>query len=413
MGLPIYLSRRLSLSSGGRKSSPAVRVATVAVALAVAVMIISISIVIGFKREITERVTGFNADIVLTALPSYNENGEAVEDNLVTLTPTLKKILTDLPFVTDVALQVNLPSILKTPDNFKGVYLKPLAGQQVKGFVSSALEEGKLPDNDSSILISRNIADALSLKTGDHIPTYFMTNTIDVSKMRISGIYNSHFDDYDDNFAFTTAAPLIARSGISQSQATAILVSVDDFSGIDEYTAIIQSAITQALKDELIYKPLRVTNARYSGAAYFHWLDMLDTNVWVILILMTVVSCVTLISSMLIMMVDKVRFIALMSALGASRRLLGRVFVMLAIRVAILGLLIGDILGVGLVLLQKYTLWLPLDPDSYYIDFVPVAVNWYAFLALNIGVLVVTFLMLLLPSRYVGRFSPARVLVRE
>ncbi len=413
MGLPIYLSRRLSLSSGGRKSSPAVRVATAAVALAVAVMIISISIVIGFKREITERVTGFNADIMLTALPSYDSDGKPVEDNLVTLTPTLRKILTDLPFVTDVAMQVNLPSILKTQDNFQGVYLKPLAGRQVTRFVSSALEEGTLPDNDSSILISRNIADALSLKTGDKIPTYFLTNTIDVSKMRISGIYNSHFDDYDDNFAFTTAAPLAARTGLSPSQATAILVSVDDFTKIEEYTALLQTALNQALTDELIYKPIRVVNARYSGAAYFHWLDMLDTNVWVILILMTVVSCVTLISGMLIMMVDKVRFIALMSALGGSRRLLSRVFVLLAIRVALLGLLIGDILGVGLVLLQKYTQWLPLDPDSYYIDFVPVAVNWYAFLALNVGVVIVTFLMLLLPSRYVGRISPARVLVRE
>lgn len=413
MRLPVYLSRRLSLSSVGHKSSPAVRVATVAVALAVAVMIVAICVVIGFKREISQRVTGFNADIVISALPSYSENRQDETDNIITLTPTLRNILEQLPFVTDVAVQVNMPAVFKTSEDFAGVYLKSLNGNQIYDFLKSSLVAGHIPDSDSAIIVSSNIANSLLLEVGDTIPTYFLAGTVRMNRLYISGIFNSHFDDYDNNFAFTLASPINRHNNLSDSQGTAIVVSVDNFANIEEYTRIIQQTLMKGYQEELIYRPLHVSNARSAGGAYFHWLDMLDTNVWVILILMTVVAVVTLISGMLIMMVDKVRFIALMSALGASRRLLGRVFVLLAVRVALTGLLIGDIIGIGLVALQKYTLILPLDPDSYYIDFVPVAFNWYAIGLLNAAVLIISFLMLILPSGYVGKISPVRVLMRE
>ncbi len=413
MGLPMYLCRRLSLSSAGRKSSPAVRVATIAVALSVAVMVVAISVVIGFKREISERVTGFNADIVIMALPTTDEKIDDVSDNIINLTPTLRTILTEKPYITDISLQINMPAIFKTQDNYKGVYLKALDGRQLSNFLLSSLEHGDLPQNDSSVLISRRVANALQLGTGDKLPTYFLTGDVHVARLYISGIYNSHFDDYDTNFAFVMPEVLQKSCGLSPGQGTAISIEVDDFANVETYTSDLQRTLYEAYQTELIYKPLRIVNARSTGAAYFHWLDILDINVWVIIIIMTVVSCVTLISGMLIMMVDKVRFIALMSALGASRRMLSRVFVLLALRVALTGLAIGDIIGLGLVYLQKYTSILPLDPESYYIDFVPVAINWYSFILLNIGVLLVTFTVLLLPSRYVGRISPVHVLERE
>ncbi|MDE5552720.1 MAG: hypothetical protein K2I91_05910 [Muribaculaceae bacterium] len=376
-------------------------------------MIVAICVVIGFKREITQRVTGFNADIVISALPSYAEDGSAEGDNILTLTPTLRKILEQFRFVTDVAVQVNMPAVLKTSDDFAGVYIKSLSGNQIYDFLESSLVAGHIPDNDSSIMVSAGIANSLLLEAGDTIPTYFLANTVRMNKMIVSGIFNSHFEDYDNNFVFTLSSPILRHSSLSDAQGTAIAVRVDNFAKVDEYTHIIQQTLMKAYNDELIYKPLHVTNARSTGGAYFHWLDMLDTNVWVILILMTVVAVVTLISGMLIMMVDKVRFIALMSALGASRKLLGRVFVLLAVRVALTGLLVGDIIGIGLVAIQKYTLFIPLAPDSYYIDFVPVAFNWYALSLLNIAVIIIAFLMLILPSRYVGKISPVRVLMRE
>lgn len=417
--LPIYIARRLTLSSGGRKSSPAVRVATLAVALSVAVMIIAIAVVIGFKREISDRVTGFNSDIVLTSLAGHQEGGdpgESESDPIVTLTPSLDHTLRSLPFVEDVALQVSIPAVIKTRDDFKGVYLKSLSGKKLREFVSSSLVEGSLPSEDDpgdKVLLSRRAAERLSLSVGDSVPAYFISDRLTLRRLAVVAIYDSHFDDYDENYAFAPLE-LIQRLGdVSGSQGTSVALAVDDFSNIDVYTAETQRAVMDALQQGVIYRPLRVGNAMQSGAPYFHWLSMLDMNVWVVILLMTAVACVTLVSGMLIIMVDKVRFIALMSALGGSRRLLSRVFVLLAVRVALTGLVVGDVIGAAFIFIQSRWRVLPLDPESYYMDFVPVAVNWWAFAALNAGVVLVVWLMLILPSRYVGKVSPARVLSRE
>lgn len=424
--LSAYLARRLSLSSGGRRVSPAVVVSTTAVALSVAVMILAISIVVGFKREITGRVTGFNSDITLYA---HAVSSDGVSDPTVTLTPTLQSMLAELPYVEEASLQLNIPSILKTKDDFKGVYLKAFSGRDLGRFVETALEEGETSEawrrggadalykgvslGDSAIWISRMTADKLRLKTGDVIPAYFMTDRILVRKLKIAGIYNSHFDDYDDNFAFASLSLIQKMASLSPSQGTGISVSVDDFDNVEAYAQDLRQRISAGLDNGMIYRPLRVESARDSGAGYFHWLSMLDTNVWVVLTLMTSVACITLISGMLIIMTDKVRFIALMAALGARRKLLSRVFVLLAVRVAAVGMLLGDVVALGIILLQDKYRFLPLDPESYYIDFVPVALPWAAFLLLNIGVILVVWLMLILPSRYVGKVSPARVLTRE
>ncbi len=418
MNLPLYLSRRLSLSSGGRKSSPAVRVATAAVALSVAVMIVAVAVVIGFKHEIADRVMGFNSDISITALPSQGSDGEDSSSSLVLLTPSLRDVIMSVPEVEDVAVSSNIPAIFKTKEDFKGVYLKTLSGRDIHRFAASSLEEGRIPDYsspaaDDDILVSRRTADRLGLKVGSVIPTYFMTDRIEVRKLKVVGIYNSHFDDYDDNYGFASPQLVARMGGISDGEGTSVAVSVKDGADLSNVAADIQTALYENLQSGYIYRPYRVSSAYTSGAAYFHWLSMLDMNVWVVIILMTVVACVTLVSGMLIIMVDKVRFIALMSALGSSRRQLSQVFVLLAVRVAAVGLIIGDIIGMALILIQKYFRIAPLDPEAYYIDFVPVEVSWTGFALLNIGVLVVAWIMLILPSSYVGKVSPTRVLVRE
>lgn len=424
--LPFYLARRLSLSSGSGRLSPAVVVSTVAVALSVAVMILALSIVVGFKREITGRVTGFNSDLTLYA---HVTSADGVADPSVTLTPTLQLMLAELPYVEEASLQLNIPSILKTKDDFKGVYLKAFSGRDIGRFVEASLEEGDTSEawrrggvdamykgvslGDSAVWISRITADKLRLKTGDVIPAYFMTDRIQVRKLKVAGIYNSHFDDYDDNFAFASLSMIQKIASLSQSQGTGISVSVDDFDNVEAYAQDLRQQLSMALGNGMIYRPLRVESARDSGAGYFHWLSMLDINVWVVLTLMTAVACITLISGMLIIMTDKVRFIALMSALGARRRQLSRVFVLLAVRVAAVGMLLGDAVALAIIMLQDKYRFLPLDPESYYIDFVPVAMPWAAFLLMNVGVILVAWLMLILPSRYVGKVSPVRVLTRE
>lgn len=419
MGVTLFIARKLSLSSQGHRSSPAVRVAVAAVALSVAVMMCAIAIVMGFKNEITRKVAGFNSHITLVAMegPEGSVNDDW-DSGLVTLTPTLRRIILSSPGVADVEVQASMPAILKTRDDFKGVYLKSLSGASLRNFIRDAVMEGSMPDfgkegSEDKIMISRRVADKLKLKPGMKIDTYFILDHLMVRRLEVAGIFDSHFESYDDAFIYGSIGLIRQLAGLSPNQGTALSISVRDFNNVQDAAAGLSHNLVKAYSEGSIYRLYHTETVLQSGSAYFQWLDMLDMNVVVVIVLMTVVACVTLCSGMLIMMADKLRFIALMQALGASRRLIGRVFMLLALRIAVVGLLIGDTLGVAILLLQKHTHFLPLDPESYYIDFVPVEISRGAFLLLNAGVLLIIFGVLWLPARFGVRRAPAGTLAAE
>ncbi|MDE6510492.1 MAG: ABC transporter permease, partial [Muribaculaceae bacterium] len=340
MNYALYLGRRLALGSQGRKSSPGVKVATAAIALSVAVMIASIAIVLGFKREITDKVIGFTSHIVMTVSPN-----EA--DNIITLTPTLAKLLDSQECIEDYALQISIPTILKTSDDFKGVFLKTLEDRQTREFLKANLISGGIPDysQDSArldVVMSRMAASQLGLKQDDKVDCYFINDEVKVRRLRIAGIYDSHFDAYDNLMVYGSRGLSEAFSGLKPNQGSSLLITTKDFGDLDEETVSIQSALNSAVADGLIYKQYYLENAHVQGASYFHWLSMLDTNVIVVLTLMMIVGCVTLISGMLTIILDKKRFIGLIKALGAPSGKVRLVFIYLAMRVTVVGMLIGN-----------------------------------------------------------------------
>ena len=201
--------------------------------------------------------------------------------------------------------------------------------------------------------------------------------------------------------------------GLSASKGTSLAVAVDDFTRIQEIANNLQTNLLQAYTDETLYRPLRVTTALQSGSAYFQWLELLDMNVAVVLTLMMIVAGITLVSGMLILMVDKIRFIALISALGAPQRIIGRIFMLMAVKVAAYGMVAGNVLAIASLYIQRHTHILPLDPESYYIDFVPVEINWTSILLLDAGVLLIIWLLLYIPSQFARRAAPARILANE
>lgn len=376
-------------------------------------MIASIAIVSGFKREITAKVTGFNAHISMYTLKTSED-----EDNLFALTPSLRKILDDTPFVTDYSLQVSIPGIFKTKTDFQGIYLKSLQGQGITEFLKSNLVSGKVPDyskpdGEMQIVISEIAAKRLGLKVGDKIDTYFFTNDIRIRPLKVAGIFNSHFDTYDKVFAYGNLGLIQKLGGLRADQGTSLAIHTDNFHNIEQYTNELNRTMAEALGNGLIFRPVSVDNALNQGAGYFHWLALLDTNVAVILTLMTFVAIVTLISGLLIIILDKKRFIGLLRSLGAPASKVRKIFVYLALKVTALGMLIGNVLMIGLLWLQDKYHFLHLDPESYYIDFVPVRLTVPSLLILNLGVLVVVYLALILPSAFVARISPAETLRYE
>lgn len=416
MNYPLFLARKISLSSGGKKSSPAIRVAITAVALSIAVMLASVAVVLGFQREIRDKVVGFNSHITINAM-----SGEEDNDVLVSLSPSLTALLDTLPYVKDYALDVSMPAIMKTQDNFKGIYLRALEGAHLKEFLSKNLEEGTIPQyadsaSDSTmqkILISRIAARQLGLKVGDKIDTYFINDDVRVRRLQVSGIFNSHFDNYDDLFVYGSLPFIQQLGGLKPYQGTGIHLSVNDFDRIEEHSQSLQNALVDAYARGIVYKLYRVDNASQQGAGYFRWLELLDTNVMVIIILMTFVACVTLISGMLILILDKKNFIGLLRALGAPGRKVRRVFVYMAMRVAFTGMIIGNALMLALLWAQDKFHLLPLDAEAYYIDFVPVDVRWQSVVILNLAVMAIIYLALILPSWFASRISPAQTMRAE
>lgn len=411
MNYALYLGRKLALGSGGRKSSPGVKVAIAAIALSVVVMVASIAIVLGFKREITDKVLGFTSHIVMTV-----SAGE--EDNIITLTPTLKKILDSQECIKDYSLQISIPAILKTPEDFKGVFLKTLEDNATREFLRSNLISGRIPDysKDSTrldVVLSRMAANQLGLKQDDKVDCYFINDDVKVRRIKIAGIFDSHFDAYDNLMVYGSRGLSEAFTGLKPNQGSCILITTTDFDKLDEETVYLQEQLNNAAAEGLIYKKYYLENAHVQGASYFHWLAMLDTNVIVVLTLMMIVGCVTLVSGMLTIILDKKRFIGLIKALGASNNKVSQVFVYLTLRVAILGMIIGNALIFAALILQDKFHIFKLDASSYYIDFVPVELNWTAFVILNLGVLAVIYLTLIFPSRIIAKISPSETMRSE
>lgn len=413
MSYTYFLARKISLSQQGKGGTPAVKVAVVAVALSIAIMLIAIAIVLGFKREIRNKVLGFNSHITLYAI-SENEDG----NNLINLTPSLKQMLDTTSFITEYSLEASIPAILKTSDNFKGAYMKSVGGDNLSQFLRSNLEEGKLPDysndkNKQKIVISRLAANQLGLKVGDRIDTYFMSGNIRMRKLEIAGIFNTHFDSYDNLFIYGSL-PLIQQLGeVKGNQGTAISIVTNDFENLEQNTRALNNSLISAVQSGLLYRIYKGENALSKGAGYFNWLSLLDTNVIVILILMTVVACATLISGLMIIILDKKRFISLLRAMGTPLSGVRRIFIYLALKIAIAGMLIGNILTLAFLFAQDKLHLIHLDADSYYIDFVPVEISLPSILLLNAATLVIIYLCLILPSSFAARISPAESLKAE
>lgn len=413
MNYPFFLARKLSLGHNGRSMSPAVTVAIIAIAISVAVMIASVAIVLGFKKEITDKVVGFNGHITLYKLPAAEG-----DQGLISKTPFLQSLFSEMPFVKEYNVQASIPAILKVPDDFKGVYMRGLMGKNDSIYISKNLEEGEIPDfndteNKNKILISRIAANQLKLKAGDKIETYFLSDEVRVRKLEIAGIYNTHFDQYDDITVFGSY-PLVSNlGGIDESTGTYMILYTDNFDKIPDYTYLIQDKLNQAVMYGESDGFYRTDNVLSQGRGFFGWLSLLDTNVVVIIILMMVVGCVTLVSGMLIIILERKKFIGLMRALGAPANKIRNIFIYMAVRIAIIGLAIGDFAIIVLLYCQQREHFIELDADAYYIDFVPVYLSGWIVAAINAGVLLVAYLVLVLPSKFVGKISPAESMIKS
>ena len=409
-----FISKRISLSRFGKNNSPAIKVAITGVALSICIMLLSIAIVNGFKKEITDKVVGFNSEIIL--YPSYSTDN--INDNLIELTKPFDEILDSLSYIDRYHLVCSLPAILKTDNDFKGIYLRGVGSDYDFSFICNNLTAGKLHDfnekcNRNIIYISQKTADELKIDVGDEINAYFISNDIRARRLKVGAIFNTHFEDYDNNFIFGNIKLTQDLCGFTSMQGSSLEIHTNRLDDVSIDTYSLFGTLTEATNNGTLQSSYRIDNILNTGANYFGWLALLDTNVVVILVLMLIVSCFTLIAAMMILILEKIQLIGILKTLGATNNEISKIFVQLSIKISLIGLFIGNLLAIAFLVLQNKYHFITLNPQAYYIDFVPTQINYAEIIVLNIATILIIWLVLLIPSRIVSKISPSEIIKYE
>ena len=416
MNFILWIARRLRINGGDRANSIGLVIAVAGVALAVVVMATTLAITSGFKQQIVQRVMGFEPQV--SVLPAYDYDSGA-SDATITSSPALLAAIDSTAPGTSAALRFTMPAILKTDTDYAGVYLQGHGKGHDFTFEKESTEEGAFPnftteENANSIVVSRDIASALQLGAGDKVYAYFFVDgAIKARRFTIAAIYSTGFSDYDKITAFAPLHTLQKVAGADSAQATRLALTLPPGRDIEQTAYDLQMTLLQMYQQQEMPLLYPVDNVKHTGASFFNWLQLLDTNVVVIFILMACVAGFTLISSMFILVLDRIPTIGLLRALGAPKTQIRGIFATLAMKTVALGILIGNALALGLLMAQQHYHLLKLDPQMYYLPYVPVHINPCQMVVLNLAVALVAWALLLIPSQVAARTSPARTMRYE
>lgn len=397
------IASRLYFSEEGkaRTSRPAVRVALGGIIIGVVVMIVAICVVVGFKQEVQRKVAGFGSHIQVVNF----DNNATYELQPVDISDSLINKLQGLHHVKKVSTFASKPGILKTDSAFQGIIFK---GTDYWEYFADNLVVGSLPASANEVIISTVLASQLHLTVGDQILCYFVQESLRVRKLYISGLYNTCMSEMDRMFVLGDIALVRQLNHWTETQASGIEVLVDDLKYLHEVADRVYFATANRLDE--------AGNAFYTqtleqlNPQIFGWLDLLDMNVIIIILLMLCVSGFSIITGLIILILESVNLIGTLKALGANNQFVRRIFIYEAILLVGKGMVFGNIIGLGLVALQHFTRIIPLDAATYYVSYVPMAFPWGWLIILNLGVLAISWLVLLAPSAIVSQISPAKVM---
>lgn len=410
MNFALYTARKIYNDKGDRRkvSRPAIRIATAGVAIGLAVMIVSVSVVLGFKHTIRDKVIGFGSHITVT-------NFLALQDDRpypISMNDSIMEAIKSIDGIKHVQRYTMKQGILKTENDFMGVMFKGVAEDYDTTFIHDNLMEGAVPKFSSEagsnkILISKTNADKLGLKSGDRVFAYFINgNDVRARRFNIAGIYQTNLTKFDNAICFCDLYTAVKLNNWEKDQASGAEITVDNYDRL----ATVEKAIVKRVN--------RTTDRHgetYSSATVeqlnpqiFTWLDLLDLNVWIILALMVCVAGITMISGLLIIILERTNMIGVMKALGARNRTIRHTFLWFAVFIIGKGMLWGNVIGIGLTALQYFTGIVSLDPTTYYVNTVPVEFDMPLIATINIATLIVCVAALIAPSHLVSFIHPAK-----
>lgn len=410
MNFPLYIARKIYNDQGDKRkvSRPVIRIATLGVAIGLAVMLISVSVVLGFKHTIRDKVIGFGSHITVGDFLTI----QGTDQYPIEMGDSMMNVLKSIKGVDKVQRYAMKQGILKTDSDFLGVMFKGIAEEYDTTFIHNNMVEGTIPAFSSEaskqqIVISKMIADQLHLHAGDRLFAYFFSNNgVRPRKYTIAGIYQTNLTMFDKMICFTDLYSAVKLNGWESDQASGAELTVKDFNKLNEVADILTHRVNRS--SDKYGETYSSATIQQNYPQIFSWLDLLDLNVWIILTLMVCVAGFTMISGLLIIILERTNMIGVLKALGARNKTIRHTFLWFAVFIIGKGLLIGNIIGIGLILLQKYTGLIHLDPATYYVSTVPVELNIPIILLINIATLLVSVFVLIAPSYLISHIHPAK-----
>ncbi len=404
-----FVAKRLFAEGGssGRASRLATGIATTGVAIGLAVMLVSVAIVLGFQKEVQDKVLGFGAHIKVLNYKSLSSQ----ELSPIVIDDSLTSRLAAIPNVASVARFCTKPGMLKTDANFRGIAIQGIGQDYDRSFISSHLVKGEMPEFTDSVgsgklVISQAMAREMQVDVGETIYAYFFEQTVRARKFTVAGIYRTNLTDFDKNFAYTDLYTIHRLLDWDSQQYAGAEIRLQDFDRLNETLHAVVNEVNH--KQDAYGNYYSSLSIRMEHPQIFGWLQLLDMDIAVILILMICISIFTSVSGLLIIILERTNFIGIMKALGARNRQMRYLFVNYALLIIVRGIVLGNVLAFALILLQKYTGIITLDPDVYYVEAMPVLVNWLWVACIDVGTLIISALAMIVPSFVVSHITPAK-----
>lgn len=407
--LELFIAQRIHFSKEGDRqvTPPAIRIAIIGIALGLAVMILSVAIVVGFKKEVRNKVIGFGSHIQITNF----DNNSSYETTPIAVSDSLLQALKDFPGVRHVEGFATKMGIMKTDSDFQGIVLKGVDADYDWSFFRKNLKEGELPAIDpkktsTEVVISRYLSDLMGVGVRDSFLTYFVQDNVRARKFTVAGIYETGFMDYDKLFVLADIKQIRRLNGWDKDDVSGLELLVDNYNRLDQ--------IAEDLYFDLVEKQDRHGNAYFTRSIkelnpmIFNWLDVLDVNVVVILVLIFAVAGFTMISGLLIIILERTNMIGILKALGENNASIRKIFLYISFFLIGKGMLWGNVIGITICLIQSHFHIIKLDPSTYYLDAVPIDLNIFSLILLNIGTLCASMLMMLGPSYLITKIDPAK-----
>lgn len=412
----LFIANRLFHGDhAGQVSSSAIRIATAGVAVGILVMIVSICVSCGFQREIKAKVASLVGHVQIV-------NGQTLYRSQtlpIQITDSVRNAVAALPYVENVQRFALCPGMLKTENVFRGVVFRGVDDAFDSSYMSSCLVDGRIPafgkkgntTVSDSILLSAQLASVLGLHVGQRVYAYFFDDNLRVRRLTVSGVFQTHLSDIDARMCYADARLTQKLAGFHTDQYSGAEIRVDDYAHTDSVSA--RLAYMFGMREDAYRQHYATPQVDELYPQMFSWLTLLDTNVGAILILMMCVAGVTMVSGLLVIILERTRFIGIMKSMGATNGLLRRIFLYFASMIVLRGMLWGNALALILLVLQYSTGIVSLDPQSYYIAQVPVYFPWLDIIAVNVATFVLCVLVLVIPTYVISRIHPARSIVFE